>query len=36
MRWTLKPKPDINKVKELQESLQVDEIIAISIGSTWY
>jgi single-stranded-DNA-specific exonuclease len=29
MRWTLKPKPDINKVKELQESLQIDEVIAM-------
>ncbi len=28
MRWTLKPKPDKNKVKQLQESLQVDETIA--------
>lgn len=28
MRWTLKPKPDTNKVKQLQDSLQVDETIA--------
>lgn len=28
MRWTLKPKPDLNKVKQLQKSLQVDEVIA--------
>ena len=28
MRWTLKPKPDTSKVKQLQESLQVDETIA--------
>ncbi|MFD2724870.1 single-stranded-DNA-specific exonuclease RecJ [Hyunsoonleella rubra] len=28
MRWTLKPKPDQNKVKHLQEVLQVDETIA--------
>ncbi|PQV49702.1 exonuclease RecJ [Jejuia pallidilutea] len=28
MRWTLKPKPDLEKVKHLQETLQVDEIIA--------
>ncbi len=28
MRWTLKPKPDTDKVKQLQESLQVDETIA--------
>ena len=28
MRWTLKPKPDSDKVKKLQESLQVDETIA--------
>lgn len=28
MRWTLKPKPDLNKVKEIQKSLQVDEVIA--------
>ncbi len=28
MRWTLKPKPDKYKVKDLQESLQVDETIA--------
>lgn len=28
MRWTLKPKPDLEKVKHLQETLQVDETIA--------
>ncbi|MGC6430378.1 MAG: single-stranded-DNA-specific exonuclease RecJ [Jejuia sp.] len=28
MRWTLKPKPDLNKIKHLQEALQVDEITA--------
>ena len=28
MRWTLKPKPDLERVKELQKSLQVDEAIA--------
>ena len=28
MRWTLKPKPEIQKVKNLMESLQVDEVIA--------
>ncbi len=28
MRWTLKPKPDLQIVKELQKSLQVDEVIA--------
>ena len=28
MRWTLKPKPDTDKVKQLQELLQVDETIA--------
>ena len=28
MRWTLKPKPDSDKVKKLQESLKVDETIA--------
>jgi len=28
MRWILKPKPEIKKVKDLQESLQVDEVIA--------
>ncbi|MBC3758399.1 single-stranded-DNA-specific exonuclease RecJ [Hyunsoonleella sp. SJ7] len=28
MRWTLKPKPDQNKVKHLQEVLHVDETIA--------
>lgn len=28
MRWTLKPKPDSEKLKSLQEALQVDEIVA--------
>jgi len=28
MRWTLKPKPDTQKTKTLQEALQVDAIIA--------
>ena len=28
MRWTLKPKPDINKVRNLQNSLQIEEVIA--------
>ncbi len=28
MRWTLKPKPDLEKVKHLQEQLEVDETIA--------
>ncbi|NNL15831.1 MAG: single-stranded-DNA-specific exonuclease RecJ [Flavobacteriaceae bacterium] len=28
MRWTLKPKPNSDKVKQLQDSLQVDEVIA--------
>ena len=28
MRWTLKPKPDTEKLKQLQEALQVDEIVA--------
>ncbi|TYA74269.1 single-stranded-DNA-specific exonuclease RecJ [Seonamhaeicola marinus] len=28
MRWTLKPKPELSKVKHLQESLQVSEPIA--------
>ena len=28
MRWTLKPKPDLERVKELQKSLQIDEAIA--------
>lgn len=28
MRWTLKPKPDLEKVKHLQENLQVDEFTA--------
>lgn len=28
MRWTLKPKPDLKKVKHLQDVLQVDEAIA--------
>ncbi len=28
MRWTLKPKPDLEKVNHLQEVLQVDEITA--------
>ncbi|TXK72652.1 single-stranded-DNA-specific exonuclease RecJ [Mesonia sp. HuA40] len=28
MRWTLKPIPDIDKVKQLQEALQVDQNIA--------
>ncbi len=27
MRWTIKPKPDASKVKQLSESLQVDEIV---------
>ena len=29
MRWTLKPKPDPQKIKALQEALQVDEIVAM-------
>ena len=28
MRWTLKPKPDTSKVKQLMDSLQVEETIA--------
>ncbi|WP_250433514.1 single-stranded-DNA-specific exonuclease RecJ [Hanstruepera flava] len=28
MRWTLKPKPDSNKLKALQEALNVDAIVA--------
>lgn len=28
MRWTLKPKPDPSKLKELSNSLQVDEFVA--------
>ncbi|WP_191858501.1 single-stranded-DNA-specific exonuclease RecJ [Hanstruepera ponticola] len=28
MRWTLKPKPDPKKLKDLQAALQVDEIVA--------
>ncbi len=28
MRWTLKPKPDSNKIEALQNALQVDSIIA--------
>ncbi len=28
MRWTLKPKPDLSKVKHLSEALQVEESIA--------
>ena len=28
MRWTLAPKPDPQKVKQLQESLGVEEAIA--------
>ncbi len=28
MRWTLKPKPDADKLKSLKSSLQVDDIIA--------
>lgn len=28
MRWTIKPKPESYKIKTLQESLQVDEVIA--------
>ena len=28
MRWTLKPKPPEDSVKQLQEALQVDEFIA--------
>ena len=28
MRWTLKPKPNTEKLKQLQEALQVDEIVA--------
>ena len=28
MRWTIKAKPDLKKVRDLQESLQVDETIA--------
>jgi len=29
MRWTLKPKPDPQKIRALQEALQVDEIVAM-------
>ncbi|TBM99396.1 single-stranded-DNA-specific exonuclease RecJ [Hyunsoonleella flava] len=28
MRWTLKPKPNLERIKHLQEALQVDEVIA--------
>ena len=28
MRWTIKPKPEPQKVKELQNALQVDELVA--------
>jgi single-stranded-DNA-specific exonuclease len=28
MRWTLKPKPDLEKVEALKEALQVDDIVA--------
>jgi single-stranded-DNA-specific exonuclease len=28
MRWTIKPKPEPQKVKELQSALQVDELVA--------
>jgi len=28
MRWTLKPKPDLDKVTHLQDALQVDETVA--------
>jgi len=28
MRWTLKPKPEVSKIKELKEALQVDDTIA--------
>ncbi len=28
MRWTIKPKPDTDKVKHLADALQVDEVIA--------
>ncbi|GGH37361.1 recombinase RecJ [Mangrovimonas yunxiaonensis] len=28
MRWTLKPKPDSQKIKTLQEALQVDTVVA--------
>ena len=28
MRWTLKPKPDSHKVKDLVSQLKVDELIA--------
>jgi len=28
MRWTLKPKPNPEKVKALQEALQVDQTVA--------
>lgn len=28
MRWTLKPKPESSKVKELSKALQVDDIVA--------
>ena len=28
MRWTLKPKPEISKITELKEALQVDDTIA--------
>lgn len=28
MRWTLKPKPETNKLKALKEALQVDDIVA--------
>ena len=27
MRWTLKPKPESSKIKQLSESLQVDEVV---------
>jgi len=28
MRWTLKPKPDLSKIEELQQALKVDSIVA--------
>ncbi|WP_179344542.1 single-stranded-DNA-specific exonuclease RecJ [Winogradskyella ursingii] len=28
MRWTLKPKPEISKIEELKNALQVDDIVA--------
>ncbi|GAA4268879.1 single-stranded-DNA-specific exonuclease RecJ [Hyunsoonleella aestuarii] len=29
MRWTLKPKPETDKVKQLQEALNVDELVSV-------